>query len=98
MTKKKENDEQPNGFVFPETFVLPDGDDYAEVVIRKIPTCKMVGKTPSGLYTDVAEGNFPKPIKLGPRAVGWLLSEVQEWIATRKKERDDQAIENERLV
>jgi len=28
---------------------------------------------------------FPKPVPLGPRAVGWLESEVSEWIAGRVK-------------
>ena len=26
---------------------------------------------------------FPKPIKLGPRASGWLESQINEWIAER---------------
>lgn len=28
---------------------------------------------------------FPKPIKLSERAVGWLESELDEWIANRAK-------------
>ena len=31
---------------------------------------------------------FPLRIKLGPNRIGWLLSEVQAWIAERKQERD----------
>ena len=31
------------------------------------------------------EGNFPKPIALGPRSVGWLESEISEWIWERVK-------------
>jgi len=30
-----------------------------------------------------AEGRFPQRIKLGERAVGWLQSEVRDWLATR---------------
>jgi predicted DNA-binding transcriptional regulator AlpA len=30
-------------------------------------------------------GVFPKPVPLGPRAVGWLESDVSEWIAGRVK-------------
>ncbi|MCP4995265.1 MAG: AlpA family transcriptional regulator [Gammaproteobacteria bacterium] len=29
---------------------------------------------------------FPKPIQLGPRIVGFLESEIDEWIKTRIKE------------
>ena len=31
---------------------------------------------------------FPRPIQLGPRAVGFLKSEVDEWLATRIADRD----------
>jgi prophage regulatory protein len=33
-------------------------------------------------------GTFPKRIKLGPNRVGWILSEVLEWIENRKAERE----------
>ena len=29
---------------------------------------------------------FPKPIKLGPRASGWLENEINEWIRSKIKE------------
>ncbi len=35
-----------------------------------------------------AAGKFPKRIKLGVNRVGWLLSEIQDWIEERKQERD----------
>ncbi len=31
---------------------------------------------------------FPRPIQLGPRAVGFLKTEVDEWLATRIADRD----------
>ena len=31
----------------------------------------------------VAKGEFPLPINLGPRAVGWLESDIQKWIESR---------------
>jgi len=31
---------------------------------------------------------FPRPIQIGPRAVGWIASEVDAWIASRTAERD----------
>ena len=36
-----------------------------------------------------AAGRFPKRIKLGPNRVGWLESEVDDWIAEKVRERDD---------
>jgi hypothetical protein len=35
------------------------------------------------IYQMQAEGRFPQRIKLGERAVGWLESEVREWLAAR---------------
>jgi prophage regulatory protein len=35
------------------------------------------------IYQMQAEGRFPKRIKLGERAVGWLESEVRDWLRTR---------------
>ncbi|GGG52598.1 hypothetical protein GCM10010964_44670 [Caldovatus sediminis] len=36
-----------------------------------------------------AAGEFPRRVTLGPRAVGWLESEINQWIAKRAAERDD---------
>jgi prophage regulatory protein len=33
-------------------------------------------------------GTFPKRIKLGPNRVGWLLSEVEQWIEERAQARE----------
>ena len=37
----------------------------------------------SSIYKKIAEGSFPKPIKLGDRAVAWLEHEVIQWIENR---------------
>jgi prophage regulatory protein len=33
------------------------------------------------VYQRVVEGRFPKPVSLGARAVGWIETEIEEWIA-----------------
>ncbi|MBX3709423.1 MAG: AlpA family transcriptional regulator [Gammaproteobacteria bacterium] len=40
----------------------------------------------SSIYLMVSEGTFPKPIKLGKRSVGWIESEVDDWIEQRIEE------------
>ncbi len=40
------------------------------------------------IYQKIAAGEFPKQIRLGPKAVGWLESEINSWIAARVAERD----------
>jgi prophage regulatory protein len=50
-----------------------------------------IGRSRSSLYADIAAGSFPAPIKLGARAVGWLESEVNEWLSQRIEERRETA-------
>ncbi len=33
-------------------------------------------------------GKFPKRLRYAPGRVGWLLSEIEEWITARAAERD----------
>lgn len=42
----------------------------------------------STLYAMMAEGRFPKPMKLGERAVGWPEAEIAAWLESRKAARD----------
>jgi prophage regulatory protein len=37
----------------------------------------------SSIYKFITEATFPRPVQLGPRAVGWLESEIDGWIADR---------------
>jgi prophage regulatory protein len=41
------------------------------------------GISKTNLYSQIANGTFPAPIKLGPKAVGWLETDIDEWIAGR---------------
>lgn len=54
--------------------------------IIRLPAVKTrTGLSRSTIYLRVSDGTFPKPVSLGERAVGWIESEVDEWI-TRKIE------------
>jgi len=35
-----------------------------------------------------SQGRFPKRVRLGPNRVGWLESEIDEWIDERVRKRD----------
>jgi prophage regulatory protein len=41
------------------------------------------GLSRSTIYSLVSQQKFPKQINLGPRAVGWVASEVSDWIEER---------------
>lgn len=57
-------------------------------VIRLKQVIDATGLARSTVYKYIAEGTFPKPISLGDRCVGWLESEVHDWILARIEERD----------
>ena len=60
-------------------------------VIRLHQVMEMTGLGRSTVYKYVSESWFPKPISLGGRSVGWLESEVVEWVMARVSERDVRA-------
>ena len=52
--------------------------------ILRLPIVKAkVGLGRSTIYAQVSQGVFPKPVSIGPRAIGWVDSEIDEWIAQR---------------
>ena len=52
-------------------------------VLRLPQVCLATGLGRSFIYQLQAQNRFPKRIKIGVRAVGWLENEVQEWLAGR---------------
>jgi len=42
------------------------------------------------LNRKIRAGEFPRPIKLGPRKNGWLADEVDTWLAARIAAREQQ--------
>lgn len=59
-----------------------------ETILRRPEVQKRTGRSRSAIYAGMADGTFPLPIKLGPRAVGWLESEIIAWMEARKAQRD----------
>ena len=41
------------------------------------------GLSRSTIYVRLEQGRFPRPVSLGGRAVGWIESEVDEWMRAR---------------
>jgi len=52
-------------------------------ILRLPHVCEITGLCRSMVYQLEAERRFPRRIKIGIRAVGWLESEVQAWVAAR---------------
>ena len=55
-----------------------------EQMILRLPKVKAItGLSRSTIYLRMSEGTFPKHISLGSRAVGWLKSDVYDWMEKR---------------
>lgn len=55
-----------------------------KTVLLRLPEVKArSGLGRSTIYLRISEGRFPPPVSLGGRAVGWVESEIEEWIESR---------------
>ncbi|RWO63086.1 AlpA family phage regulatory protein [Mesorhizobium sp.] len=59
-----------------------------QTILRRDEVERATGLPRSTIYAKIAAGNFPKPIQLSARAVGWLESDIAAWQKTRIDARD----------
>lgn len=64
-------------------------------ILRIRSVQEFTGISRSSIYEKISQGEFPKPISLGSRSVGWLESDVQAWIDYRI-ELSDYEFQNDR--
>jgi len=57
-------------------------------VLRMPEVAKRTGLSRTVIYEQVKDGTFPKPLRLGPKASGWLDSEVSDWIRAKAAQRE----------
>jgi prophage regulatory protein len=55
----------------------------SETILRLPVVKSRTGLSRSTIYLRITEGLFPKPVNLGGRAVGWLASDIDRWLASR---------------
>ena len=60
----------PRAAITPEIYRLP------EVVA-------ICGISRSTIYEMIRRDEFPRPVQLGARAVGWRRSDIEAWLASR---------------
>lgn len=67
------------------TFVTIEKSLAASAIqmLRLPQVCRVTGLCRSMIYRLEACENFPRRIKIGSRAVGWVEGEVQEWLTKR---------------
>jgi len=52
---------------------------------------KMTGLSRSSIYLRISTNEFPKPVKLGRRAVGWPENAIIAWQAKMMEAQDESA-------
>lgn len=56
-------------------------------ILRRPEVEARTGFKRAHIYSLVKDGKFPRPLRLGVRAVGWDSVEIDEWIADRLEHR-----------
>ena len=57
--------------------------------IRRPAVENRTGLSRSTIYLLMQNGQFPKPVRIGGRAVAWPEAEVEAWLNARLAEREE---------
>lgn len=60
----------------------------SSILIRLPEVQRRTGYSRAWLYRLLSENRFPKPVKIGSRAIAFVESEIETWINERIAERD----------
>jgi prophage regulatory protein len=63
-------------------------------ILRVSEVARRVGLSRTTIWRRERSGDFPLRIRLGGRSVGWLDSEVEEWLESRPRGMTDQQHRN----
>lgn len=67
---------------------IADDHDELDRFMRIAETSFLSGIPRATIYEMMAEGRFPKNVRLSPRIVAWSRREVLAWMSARVAERD----------
>lgn len=62
---------------------VPERPDMTNTILRLPQVKDITGLSRSTIYLLIKQGKFKKPIQLGTRSVGWLQSDIEEFITER---------------
>src|SRR4029078_13687663 len=57
-------------------------------ILRLPQVVEATGETRSTIYKRISEGEFPRPVKLGAKSVGWVEAEIAGYNEARIAARD----------
>jgi prophage regulatory protein len=53
-------------------------------ILRRPDVEARTGLSRSTIYAMMSDGEFPQPVRLGKRAVGWPESAISDWLESRQ--------------
>lgn len=59
----------------------------ASIIIRPRDLMAMLSVSRHGLARMIEDEGLPRPIQLGPRSLGFIKEEVEQWLEQRKAQR-----------
>ena len=60
-----------------------------ERLLRRREVERLTSMSRSSIYRLMQEGEFPRPVRVGPSAVRWKLSDISAWIESRPVARSE---------
>jgi len=70
-------------FCFEHGKRLNGGLPVSQIFLRRPQVEIRTGLKRSTIYQRIKDGTFPKPVRIGPRAVAWLETDVSQWQAAQ---------------
>jgi prophage regulatory protein len=58
-----------------------------DTILKLTEVKAITRRSRSSIYAAIAENDFPQPIKIGKRSVGWIECEIAAWVEARKTRR-----------
>ena len=58
-----------------------------QTLLRQPRVTERTGIPRSSIYAAIRAGTFPAPIKIGERAVAWVSTDIENWIAKCAEQR-----------
>jgi prophage regulatory protein len=62
------------------------------IILRLETVQRILALSRSAIYARRAAGDFPPALQLGPRAIGWLQSDIDTWLESRTRGDRTQAV------
>lgn len=70
----------------PKGLTMSDHSSSDALVLRLKHLQRCLALSRSAIYSRLAAGDFPQPIQLGPRAIGWRQADIDAWLKSRTRQ------------